>query len=1095
MSCRLLGCFVTPALRPPAGVFCALLLFVPILLGQARVPELPYVPGRLLVRFKPATKAQAISAAHAKVRGKVSKRFGQLPGLEVVDLAPDMPLTRALAAYRSDPGVLYAEPDYILHVQAIPNDPDFSQLWGMSNINAPAAWSKSTGSSNVVVAVIDTGVDYTHEDLAANVWRNPGDCNSNGIDDDNSGYVDDCYGIDVVNRDSDPMDDNSHGTHVSGTIGAVGNNSIGVVGVNWDVKILACKFLGADGSGPSSGAIECLDYIAHLKSMGVPIVASNNSWGGPGISAIAPSASLKDAIRLNLEREILFVVAAGNGGWDKIGDDNDRAMGNAANTDLPNIISVAAINSSNSLTAFSNFGRHTVHIGAPGDNIRSTVPKALAPAGYANFRGTSMATPHVTGVAALLKAWNPALTWWEIRNLILTGGTPTAGLAKTIAKSRLSASGAMDCTDAVLLARFRPEMDVVGAAVGNAIPVSAYHLKCAAPNGDVVATVSTGETLTLKDDGIAPDVIAGDGLYAANYVPRAVGQYVITLPNAEVLTINVLQPYLFEKVSEPYRYIAGTNLDLDAAECAAVTPPFPLRFGGIAYDSVYISPHGSVSFGQPWCDPNAWPTPMPWPVNWVAPFMASLAPFKGSPKNAWYEISGTAPNREMVVEWRDLPMFPMQQAPTIQETETVAFQLVFFEGQDDIVFAYQDTVFGGVSAWYDHGRDAAVGIQVAGTVGTQYNEWGQDAVFDGDAIRWTPTSGPVISYVDPSLRAPAWPSQTINVVGNTFRSDSFVRIAKAGVVTPLATTFRSETKLEASLPREVVSVPGSYYITVSNPAPSGELVSNPRLFMSMYPPPVIDRVEPASRAAGSGQFTLHVFGSGYVGDLATIWWNGWARPTTVVSANELSVSINEWDVQQPGTVKLTLGQEAWAADEELYSISGYALKAAQPAAQTVKAGGVANYNLTIEPTGNYDAPITFQCRGNPATTACAFTPATVTPGSTAAPVQLKVTTTGVTSASLGGIQPGLSVWLGAFLLFPTVGLLFGGRSSRRRAAVLLVLVLGCVATLPSCGGSGSGGGSPAPKPGTTPGTYAIMIIGTSGTYSSSTTVSVTITQP
>jgi subtilisin family serine protease len=1071
-------------------------LFVPILLGQARVPELPYVPGRLLVRFKPAAKTQAISAAHVKARGKVSKRFGQLPGLELVDLVPDMPLNRALAAYRSDPGVLYAEPDYILRVEAIPNDPDFSQLWGMTNINAPAAWSKSTGSANVVVAVIDTGVDYTHEDLAANMWNNPGDCNSNGLDDDGSGYADDCHGIDALNGDADPMDDHRHGTHVAGTIGAVGNNSIGVVGVNWDVKILACKFLGPDGSGPSSGAIECLDYIAHLKAMGVPIVASNNSWGGPGISALAPSASLRDAIRLNLDRGILFVVAAGNGGWDEIGDDNDRSIGNPANTDLPNIISVAAINSGNTLMTFSNFGRHTVHIAAPGDNIRSTAPRAITPAGYANFRGTSMATPHVTGVAALLKAWNPALTWWEIRNLILTGGTPTAGLAKTVTQSRLSASGAMDCVDTVLLARFRPALNEVGAAVGSAIPISAYHLKCAAPNGEIVATVSNGDTLTLKDDGIAPDVIAGDGLYAANYFPPAVGQYQITLPNAEVLAINVLQPYLFEKVSEPYRFIAGTNLNIDAGrgECATITPPFPLRFGGVTFNTIYISPYGSVSFGKPWCDPNAWPTPFPWPVNWVAPFMDGLFSFKDSPQNVWYEASGSAPNRELVVEWRDLPMIPAE-VPTIQKTETVTFQAVFFEGQDDILFAYKDTIFGGVSAWYDHGREASVGIQVASLVGTQYNEWGRSNVFDGDAIRWTLTSGPVISFIDPFLRAPAWPSQTITVAGNTFRPDSVVRIAKAGVVTPLVTTFRSETQLEAALPKEVVSVPGSYDITVSNPALGGEVVSNPRVFLSMHPPPVIDRVEPTSRAAGSGPFTLHVFGSGYISDLATIWWGWWARPTTVVSANELSVSINEWDVQQPGTVKLTLGQEAWAADEELYSISGYALKAAQPAAQTVKAGGVANYNLTVEPTGNYDAPITFQCQGNPATTACAFTPATVTPGSTAAPVQLTVTTTGVTSASLGGIQPRLSVWLGAFLLFPTVGLLFGGRSSRRRAAVLLVLVLGCVATLPSCGGGGSGGGSRAPKPGTTPGTYAIMVIGTSGTYSSSTTVSVTITQP
>ena len=255
-----------------------------------------YVPDRLLVRFRAPIGAPARTIIHADVGATVVKTYDTIDNLQLVRLTPGSDVAEAIDQYRSRPDVLYAEPDWIVHaIDTIPDDPDFDDLWGLHNtgqsdgtadadIDAPAAWDLGTGSSEVIVVVVDTGVDYNHEDLAANMFQNTPDCNTNGVDDDGNGFVDDCYGIDTRNDDSDPMDDNNHGTHVSGTIGAVGNNSVGVTGVNWNVSIMACKFLNSNGSGSTSSAIDCFEYIDTMYDAGhTNIVASNNSWGGGGV--------------------------------------------------------------------------------------------------------------------------------------------------------------------------------------------------------------------------------------------------------------------------------------------------------------------------------------------------------------------------------------------------------------------------------------------------------------------------------------------------------------------------------------------------------------------------------------------------------------------------------------------------------------------------------------------------------------------------------------------------------------------------------------------------------------------------------------------
>ena len=331
--------------------------------------------------------------------------------------------------------IVSIEPDRALSTLAIPNDASFGTLWGLNNsgqspgvsnsdINAPEAWETTTGSRSVVVAVIDSGVDYTHPDLAANVWKNPREVAGDGIDNDANGFVDDVRGWDFANGDADPMDDDGHGTHVSGTIGAVGNNAIGVTGVNWQVSIMGLKFLDAEGNGYTSNAVAAVTYATRMRrDFGVNVVAINASWGGE-----TRSSALADAIAAAGRAGILFVTAAGNES-----SNNDRTPSYPANLSDDSVIAVAATNRSNRLAAFSNYGSTTVDLAAPGVGILSTVPGG----GYASFSGTSMATPYVTGTVALMAAANPRATAADIRSALLSTVKPVAALSGKVATGGL----------------------------------------------------------------------------------------------------------------------------------------------------------------------------------------------------------------------------------------------------------------------------------------------------------------------------------------------------------------------------------------------------------------------------------------------------------------------------------------------------------------------------------------------------------------------------------------------------------------------------------------------------------------------------------
>lgn len=424
--------------------------------------EARFVPGQLLVQFKPGAGAverqRARAAVGAQSEESVTTPLMRAQGageLELVSLPPGLAVADAISAFRRQVAVEFAEPNWIYFHDAVSNDTYYTNgsLWGMyGDDTSPAnqygsqageAWAAdNTDCGTVYVGIIDEGYMYTHEDLAANAGKNPGEIPGNGIDDDGNGYKDDVYGWDFDGNNNSVFDGvgDDHGTHVAGTIGALGGNGKGVAGMCWKVKLMNAKFLGNNG-GTTANAIKSVDYFTDLKARhGIHVVATNNSWGGGGFSQ-----SLMGAIeRANLAG-ILFVAAAGNGGSDGIGDDIDAAPSYPASYDNANIIAAAAIDSKGNKASFSNYGVFSVELGAPGVGVWSTVPKrfkGVIVSAYASYSGTSMSAPHVTGAAALYAASHTAAAAADIKSAILNGAVFTTSMTgKTVTGGRLNASG------------------------------------------------------------------------------------------------------------------------------------------------------------------------------------------------------------------------------------------------------------------------------------------------------------------------------------------------------------------------------------------------------------------------------------------------------------------------------------------------------------------------------------------------------------------------------------------------------------------------------------------------------------------------------
>lgn len=379
--------------------------------------------------------------ALSKIKGKWYGAFAkkQSNSRPVAEIIRDLSVT---------PGIIYAGFDYEVSIALTPNDTRYAELWGMNNtgqtagtpdadIDAPEAWDLATGSSDVIIAVIDTGVDYNHPDLSPNMWHNPGETAGNGVDDDNNGFVDDIYGMDGCNNDANPMDDHYHGTHCAGTIGAKGNDGYGVVGVCWNVKIMALKFLNASGSGSTSDAVECMNYMIDQKQRGRNIVAASNSWGGSGADQ-----NLLDAINAAGNLGILFVAAAGNNS-----SNNDATPFYPACYNSNYVITVAATDHNDNLASFSNWGANTVELSAPGVNIMSDKPGSA----FQALNGTSMATPHVSGVVGLLASVFTNDTPLQRKARIVDYVDPVPAMAgKCISGGRLNAYKALQSAPFVI---------------------------------------------------------------------------------------------------------------------------------------------------------------------------------------------------------------------------------------------------------------------------------------------------------------------------------------------------------------------------------------------------------------------------------------------------------------------------------------------------------------------------------------------------------------------------------------------------------------------------------------------------------------------
>jgi len=628
----------------------------------------------------------------------------------------------------SEPRVAYAEPNHIVSIAEMPTDPLFSQLWGLHNtgqtggtnnkdIDAPEAWDFATGSSSIVVAVTDTGVDFTHPDLVNQRWVNSLDDAGDNNDDDANNLVDDWSGWDFVNDDNDPFDDNRHGTHVSGTIGAEANNGAGVVGVNWNVQIMALKFLSAAGSGTTADAIAATLYAA---DHGADV--SSNSWGGG-----AYDQALLNAIEYGASRGMLFVAAAGNDSYN-----NDVTPTYPATYASDAIVAVAATDHNDGLAFFSSYGAKTVDLGAPGVGILSTTPGNT----YGTFDGTSMATPHVAGAAALIKDKFPGATLYGIKALLMNSVDPAAALnGRTVTGGRLNIGTALKCDNKPKVVLSAPANGFV-VGVGDVIPIKVLGANCAVPagSGNVTATVNgTSVPLTAEPDS---------GLYTGLYtVPGPAALSVTatvtvgTFTASQTVNGNAYPNYTCQDASFSWVDVTGVSplVGADGDDAfSTLNIGFPISFFGQTYSTAYVSSNGFLTLGSNAganAPLNAAIPTTATPNGLIAPFWDDLYP--GASGSVHAAVGGVSPNRTLYIEWFNVPHF------NLSTSGTVTFEAIIKEN-GDIRYQYLDTSFepAGNPAW-NEGGSATAGVERSdGVVGRQISH-NQPLLTNGKAVSCT----------------------------------------------------------------------------------------------------------------------------------------------------------------------------------------------------------------------------------------------------------------------------------------------------------------------------------------------------------------------
>ncbi len=751
-------------------------------------------PGELLVKFHESASVSAGLDARGRLNARLRRRLHG--GVEQWKLPPGTSIHEAIERLRRRPDVEYAEPNYVRYPTLAPSDGDYPSLWGLHNtgqsggvpgddIDAEAAWDITTGSRDVLVAILDTGVSLSHPDLAANIWTNPGEIPGNGIDDDRNGYVDDVHGWDFADDDNDPTDFDRHGTHTTGTIGAVGNNGTGVTGVNWSVSLVPIKLFKPNQGAYDADAAEALDYVARL---GVRV--TSNSWGGP-----AYSFTLRDAIQRAADAGVLFVAAAGNEARDI-----DALPFYPASFKLTNVLSVLATDPSDQLASFSDYGLESVALGAPGVSILSTVPS-----GYSLLSGTSMATPHVAGVAALLLSVAPGMSPEELKTRLMQTVDPVPSLTnRAAAGGRVNAFQAVSGRDTVApdpiqdLTATDATSDTISlewTAVGDdgaTGTASSYDLRYAlipldettfagakrvhqtaspTPPGSRESSVVSGlqpdttyylaveardewgnhgpisnlasistlgpPSFSLSPGALTAELAPGDSVVATATIANTLSgtlDWSIPPPSAT----RGLDPsgYRFEDSDSPggptfaWHDISQTGYAISSLESRdpvspAISLGFPFPFYGREYESVYVCATGVLSFTNPSCpaDPVALPSSSA-PDNLIAPFWARLAFHASS------GVNFVRDSESFTVQFTDLPT-PDSVYTFIgidDQILLVTFQVTLHRsGEIDFRYLRAD----------DLGKVASIGLQdLTRSNGLSYS-YRELSIHDGLAIRFT----------------------------------------------------------------------------------------------------------------------------------------------------------------------------------------------------------------------------------------------------------------------------------------------------------------------------------------------------------------------
>jgi subtilisin family serine protease len=716
-----------------------------------------------LVKFKAGVSSAHINAQLAAPGLGKSKRF-KAPKPEAAlerwwHVRPDKSDAgmRALRKLARAGLVERIEPNHRVYAAAVPDDVRFAEQWGLHNIgqaggvagadvDAPEAWDFHTGSAEVIVAVVDTGIDWTHPDLAANMWVNPGEIPDNGIDDDRNGYVDDVHGANTDQSWVSALDDVGHGTHLAGIVGALGNNGAGIAGVNWRVRLMSVKALMTSSAGFMSDVIEGMLYASR---MGARIAVT-------GFATNENSDALADAVAALNDAGVLVVAAAGN---QSVNNETARSLPAGfgrfpASAAAPNVLAVAATTQSDELAAFSNYGPTSVHLGAPGVGILSTVPTSaplggccVDPSGYRALSGTSTSAAFAAGAAALLLAQNPARTPQQLQRLLWSSSDPLSALAGRVASGgRLNVANALSCVPSAHNMRAMAPADGFKAYPQLATRIVADVAACdsAVANASVTVSFSTGEApLTLYDDGLHGDGDAADGIYANDWSPAIEGPVTLTvnaaLPGREVRrsvsgSVRNLSSYRYEQAAYEWIDTAGGTLHtftMMSMVSSPVTIPigFNFNFYGVDRDQLTIGLDGYVTFdAQPFNALFSLQKPMP---DWFPPndVIAAYGDMFDIQSGAVIHslLEGTAPERRLTITWPDVEHWVTLQGAT--------FQMTLYEGSNDIVFRYQDTTVGNAFS-YDHGRDAAIGTEdVDAFEATQYPA----LVPEGTAIRFFQT--------------------------------------------------------------------------------------------------------------------------------------------------------------------------------------------------------------------------------------------------------------------------------------------------------------------------------------------------------------------